>query len=473
MIFQIQNMMVSLLAGTEDHKIGAKELFEDVSAQLNKSKANRDLDEIDEKFAVIIEDQLKNCKKKRPSYSTESFELSYLLYAKSPACYKTLREKKYLKLPHHDHLRKLARRFNIRPHKHQENIEYFKNMISKLSDVEKVVNISGDEVYMKSGLSLKNGKLRGFAANHPKLLATTSLVLYVNSIFGNFGEVFSINPVSNLTANDLESFFDYAIETLQAIGFTVVSLSVDGNRVNQKFYSEKSKNSEATLFFDNPTKPGEKIFLFFDSLHLFKNLRNNWLAGEYAKENPLPAKLQFPRFPDDELNGECVGEIIEADFNDLRQIYRESRDRFENEGQVIHNVYGLTARALWINNYDRQREGLVRQIFNERTSAELKRRGKHGTAAYIDIVNRWEHLMNTKSPGAGSHARIREMEPYRSIDDAKLDQLQQYAEWIHQWKAKDFPGVKTLSADTFEAFYQTTGAMQVFVAYIFARFKPK
>ena len=63
----------------------------------------------------------------------------------------------------------------------------------------------------------------------------------------------------------------------------------------------------------NPFNVEQNIFLLFDSVHLLKSIRNNWLN---QKDN-LQA-FSFPTFESEELLNGCVGH--------LRQIYLEEKE---------------------------------------------------------------------------------------------------------------------------------------------------
>lgn len=456
---QIQQLLNNLENDSEPVvKQDANSSFLEASKSLHKIREDGDLDEIEKRFCQVIEDQLKNFEKKSPRYNLATFELSYLINSKSPAAYRTLREKKILKLPHPHHLRKVARCFNLRADKKEENLEYLKEICRNLEPHERIINLQGDEIYLKEGVTMKNGRLNGFARNHPTKTAKTCFTIFLNSIFSNIGEVFNVIPVVNLTAKDIITYMDDAILTLQEIGFVVVAVSVDGHRTNQKFIREKG---EGKNWFPNPDIEDAKIFLFFDSLHIFKNLRNNWISGEFA-QNKVEPILTFPAFEENTK--------LKADFNDIRQIFLHDLHTFQDDNEVIHNAYGLTSKALWITSFDRQKEGLVRQIFNERICAELFRLEKSGTGNYVEIVCRWEHLMNSKSPISGKTSRIADMEPYKSAQDPKLEELRKFISWIDRWKSSEFQGTKKLSNDTFDAFRHTTSAMIEFVEYIFKTF---
>lgn len=441
-----------------------------MSQYLKESKNSARFDENEAKFVDFMQNQLDNRTKNCSRYNLATFEFSYMLSSKAPGAYECLRLQSMLRVPHLKHLQKMARGFNLRPNKKVENIEYLKKISKSMPEKSKIINISGDEVYLKAGLTMRNGHLRGFAANKPKKIANTCFVLYFNSIFSSFGQVYSILPVSGITAKDIDSYFDEAVETLQGIGFHVVSTSIDGNRINQKYYKDKMEKFGNTCWYPNPSKPGEKIFMFFDALHIFKNFRNNWLAKQNAK-SPLPPKLHYPSWP-----GRFRQSKV-ANFDSIRKIFFKNITEFSDGQKVIQNSYKLSSKALWPSVFDKQKEKYVRQIFNERVVADLKVLGDFDTAEFVEICTNWEHLLNSRDLLSGVVSRIYQKEPYRGKDDPKLKDLQTYVDWFESWQSKDFNSTdnftKKLSHDSFFCVLQTTKALIQFVEYIFTNFSPK
>ena len=80
-----------------------------------------------------------------------------------------------------------------------------------------------------------------------------------------------------------------SIDSLAKAGFTVRALVTDNHNANVNAFSRlKSKyGRQDKLFINHPSNHGKNTYLFFDTPHLVKNVRNNILNGK---------KLVFPRF---------------------------------------------------------------------------------------------------------------------------------------------------------------------------------
>ena len=60
------------------------------------------------------------------------------------------------------------------------------------------------------------------------------------------------------------------MENLKKAGAKVIAIVCDGNRVNQAFFKKFH-----TIF---PLVTKDNLFLLFDYVHIFKNIRNNWIT---------------------------------------------------------------------------------------------------------------------------------------------------------------------------------------------------
>ena len=66
------------------------------------------------------------------------------------------------------------------------------------------------------------------------------------------------------------------LHAVTEVGFDVVVDTVDAHSANRKFYKEKLCNGVWKISIPHPFKKGCRIFLLFDSVHVFKNVYNNF-----------------------------------------------------------------------------------------------------------------------------------------------------------------------------------------------------
>ena len=63
---------------------------------------------------------------------------------------------------------------------------------------------------------------------------------------------------------------------------------MDNHSANVKAYSKlREQYPSSEHYFIHPAKPNNKIYLFFDNVHILKNVRNNLMAAK---------KFVFPEF---------------------------------------------------------------------------------------------------------------------------------------------------------------------------------
>jgi len=105
-------------------------------------------------------------------------------------------------------------------------------------------------------------------------------------------------------------------------------------------------------FVKHPCATHRKLFFLFDSVHLLKCIRNNWL-GQSDADNMFV-------FPDIEDRSIC-----KASLSHLRQLYASEKD------QYIKLAPGLSYKALNPSNLERQNVKLVLKVFDEKTITAL------------------------------------------------------------------------------------------------------
>lgn len=139
---------------------------------------------------------------------------------------------------------------------------------STLESEEKLVNLLLDEIHVKKCMSYKGGKVYGASVNSDEA-ATTIQAFMISSLLSKNKHVTALYPVSNLTADTLLELTHKVLSSLHDIGYKVVSLISDNNRVNRNMF-EKLCGGKLTSSIANPYESSESLFFLFDSVHLLK-----------------------------------------------------------------------------------------------------------------------------------------------------------------------------------------------------------
>ena len=254
-------------------------------------------------------------------YSIDMLICACAWYHKSPAYY--LQIKKLLCLPRVRLLRSLSSSLDVG----EENvsIKYLTRKAQCLEPHERVVNIQLDEIHIKSKLSYQSGKLIGTADNNDQKPATRIQCFMISAVLSNNKDVVSLIPVEKMKFQDLCKM---TLDVTQS-GFTIVSIISDNNIVNRKMFLLLSGTDHLVPYFINPYKTSNKIFMLFDTVHLLKCLRNNWInLKDTAKE------FVFPDFSDSNV-------IRKACFAHMVTMYHMEKK------SIVKEAYLLTWKALF------------------------------------------------------------------------------------------------------------------------------
>ena len=197
----------------------------------------------------------------------------------------------------------------------QSNVTYIKNKSKMLSPEEKLVNLLTDEIHIKREISYKGKQLSGVATNkNASTEATTIQAFMISSVFSKYKEINGLVPVCNLTAKDLYNLTEQALKVLNEAGFKVLCLISDNNRINRNMFKLFPSKDSNEICVQNPADESKELFLMFDSVHLMKSIRNNWL-------NQLNVEKTFicPKFNNFDEN-------INVSFSNSRKVFnREKR----------------------------------------------------------------------------------------------------------------------------------------------------
>lgn len=419
-------------------------------AQINIQNALNSLDnETMDDTAEILEllkDQLKLLTKKRKQYNLPTLLFSLTILNQSASAFDILRQ--HLTLPTKRHLQTISSSLNVSPEDSAKNQNYFSYVFSSLNPLEKIVCLVVDEIYIKSGLTYKSKNVSGYATNDVLLLAKTVQTFMIVSPFGHFEEVIRLMPVIDMKGNELQQAVLEVINYVQEIGFKIICITTDANRTNQNMFKQFSQTNP---FIINPKYPNEKIFFLYDFVHIFKNIRNNWINQKDS--------LQTFIYPD--FNNISV--IKKARFTDLQNIYNLEID------QITKKAYKLNHKTLYPNKFERQNVMLVENVFHDSTIAALKSCDTYDdTSNFLEHIKNWWSIVNVKSKLKGKLKRNDFCTPITSETDRKIEYLQNFIEWLDKWHSE--PGMVGLTKDTYTAIKHSTLVLINLVKYCYLNF---
>ena len=213
-------------------------------------------------------------------YSPKCLLVAFRLFCVSRSTYKFLHDK-CLTLPHISYLCQLSSCFTQNSTTLTgENAEcaYIKQKCSVLADHEWLCVLMMDEIYVSPKAAYKGGSLHSFATNISTLSdtveATTVQAFVILSILSKNKDVIALQPVKNLDTSFLYDSVIKVLTMIENIGYKVVALVSDNNRI---IVFTSICGGVLKPCIAPPLDASRQLFFMFDSVHLLKSIRNNWI----------------------------------------------------------------------------------------------------------------------------------------------------------------------------------------------------
>ena len=210
-----------------------------------------------------------------------------------------------------------------------------------------------DEMFLQKGTSLQGGEYIGEdeAGELYKGIACFMIVGLKESV----PYVIQAVPEVKITGNWLAEKISASIEALAKNGFTVRGVVTDNHSSNVSAFNvlKQKYGKEDQLFINHPANHNKNTFLFFDTPHLVKNVRNNLVNAK---------RFVFPSFDYDKdgISIHCPAGYIA--WNDLHKIFEADAKLQAN----LKKAKKLTYHSLHPGN-NKQDVNLALIIFHETT----------------------------------------------------------------------------------------------------------
>lgn len=395
--------------------------------------------------------------KERYRYSTSTLTFSSILHTISSHAYKYLRHYSSLILPHPSTIKSICNKFLTDPTDEDRKLflVYARNIFKQLEEHERNVILLMDEIHIQPYLDFKGGNIVGHAFND-STLATSAYTFMISSVTSKLKEVVHIFPTSTMKSDTLFECIRTVVTKLEEIGYRVFCILSDNNALNGKAMNNFSPTKKLSIVYPHPCDNNRPLFYLYDSVHLLKCIKNNWM-------NPKNDKiLSFPDFE--------TGEKKTANFNSLISLHQLEHDKLLKFG------YSLSLKALFPSSFERQNVSLALKIFNSFVKEALLKFGTNiansvETADFINIVSTWWKIVNVKTPLKGQRLKDHLQTPITSKnpDDPKLIFLSKMIRWLDTWKSGDF--AQKLTSQTHTALCHTIHGMLEIVQYCIEELK--
>lgn len=266
-----------------------------------------------------------------------------------------------------------------------------------------------DEVKVRSRLIFTGHVIHGYAEDIPNKKARSVLCIMMRCLHGGRSCMVSMTPLHTLTAKFQKTKFDEAINLVHSYGGHVIGLITDGLRGNQLFMQMlNGYNDTVPWVVPHPLVSNSPLFIINDSVHILKNIRNNWVTE----------KNKFLSLD----GGETVGK-----WSDIENMYHKDKDS-------VLKLTPLTNAAVYPTPIQRQNVSLALKVFNNKTIAALEQFGgdhAKGTVIVLKTVLSWWKIVNVKSVTEATRFNDSLRQAVTSLHCEALQTLRQFSEQCH------------------------------------------
>ena len=450
MLLKNCDQLYSILSNLEEHHASTKieqSTIDYVLKLLDRLDTSSKLEFLKEQLSLLY------AKPNARRYSPNTLAMAAMWHNTSSALYKLILTDEVITLPVDRHIRRLTHAITPDLELAESSVQYLTARKKKLAPKDLKVVVLLDEVFSQMTAQYSHGKFYGLENGVP---TKTILCTMLKSIAGKYRDIISMSPQSNISAEKILVVWKNLMKVLTEIGFEVRITMNDQHPSNVKFFGlllGKSVNLALKesrlcgLYTLNPYN-GQKVFLAFDTTHVFKNFYGNFQTYKH---------FEFPSFKDGVLHRELS---TRANFNDLQVLYDMEISKPERK------AYKLNQKILNPKSIEKTNAQLAVGCFHDSTINALRYYSSkgypqfEGTADFLQVIRNWFSIFNVKSLYSGQKSRNPYQKPIYKSDDDNLKFLENFIDWLSLWEASNGKG---FSKQTFQAGKVTTLSMIHFV----------
>ena len=381
-----------------------------------------------EQTSSVFEELRKLQHQKKPKFSLKVIRYALLLRYTSLQSYRLIAE--HFHLPSLSFLRKIS----------EGSIDSVKGLkaLKAKGKISSDVILIFDEMYLEKCEEYTGGKTIG--ANEENQLYKGVVSFMGVGLKENVAYMVKSAPETKIDGLFLKKKIMECIKTLEECDFTVRAVVSDDHSSNVSAYHmllKDSKQDKDSLFMMHGTN---KIYLFHDSVHLLKSVRNNLLNYK---------RFIFPSF-----KFEGFLDKIEVPSGALH--WKTFHDVFEKDKLLQANLRKaprITAKVLHPGNC-KQSVPIALSIFHDTTYAAIEDYFPYrkDAAEFLKLYSTWWNISNAKEKFSNNkigHAAVK--------GDKKPEFLRAMANWIESWSNEKIPASQkfTLTPQTSAALIRT------------------
>ena len=294
-----------------------------------------------------------------------------------------------------------------------------------------------DEVKIRPTVAYSGSVLNGFAKNKNDCKATSMLGIMLRCLHGGPSVMLSVTPVHRMDGLFQFEKVKNAAAMVEEAGGTVIGSITDNHKVNMKYCTFFSKRSAEQYDAKHPLDSSRPWFLLYDTVHIFKSIRNNWLTEKNQQ-------LTF--------DNQVVGK-----FSDIRELYNAEKGS-------IFKTTPLVFSAVYPSRLQLQNVKHVCKVFHDKVVAALRISNKADTASVVQLILSWFKACNVASP----YESTRFNDPDRAVQTRNSTNLQKFVDiFTTAPSGHGSRRVQALTLDTKRALLQTTKGLIAVCNYLY------
>ena len=273
-------------------------------------------------------------------------------------------------------------------------------LLRKKNAISEDVVLMADEMYLQKKAQYGGGDYVG--ADEDGNLYKGIMVFMICGLKKTIPIVVKASPETKLNGTWIAEKLEECVATLAAKGFRVRAIVTDNHSANVAAFNLLLKKfPREGVYFKHPNN-STNTYLFFDNVHLLKNVRNYLLNCH---------KFVFPSF-----SFQIKDQVVASSENgyvswiDLQTVHKEDAKLMAN----LRKAPKLSFEALH-PEHNKQNVSLAAAIFHETTIAGCRAYlpDRADMASFISLINTWWTIVNSKQrfhPNALGNAMSRVME---------------------------------------------------------------
>ena len=273
-----------------------------------------------------------------------------------------------------------------------------------------------DEMYLQKKVQYVGGKNVG--ADSDGNLYRGIVVFMIQGLKKSRSIVIKAFSEIAVTGNWLAENLADCVRDLSKTGFRVRGIVSDNHAANVSAFNFllKSYAAHETEFFIDRPQSSCKTYLFYDNVHLLKNVRNNSLNSQ---------KFVFSSFHFSVNNCVVTSEAGYISWRNIKEIFEEDIKLKGN----LRKAPKLTYEALH-PGHKKQNVNLALAVFYETTIAACRNYfpNRNDVAGFLTLINYWWKIVNNKQryhPDPLANAI--------TPNDEKINFLSNFADWLDSW----------------------------------------